>query len=365
VNYIPPEYVDEYNLFPEAKHYELSHHLAHVWSCITSSPFNTGLVVVMDGMGESYNAMQESMSALESHSKEYMHDLKLLQGIRTTPFVQVPSQMHGESKYREAESAYVFDGLSVSPVFKRWSRERSPSELFNHGFENMESMGAVYSRIATHTHGDWNVCGKIMGLASWSGMSTQDVNKWCFSPDATLVNPTSARSFDKMKRRFMEGNPFLESGPNAFKVNWGVLSDLPHPNQWSDDRFGFYADISHRVQLDLEDCAMQLLESLHVHSKTQNLCLTGGVALNSVLNGIVMRSGLFEKVYIPPCPGDDGIALGCAMYGLHKLSGERLPTSSVPPVFSPYTGRIFSDDDIIGALDDFGLYVTMHSCCPP
>ena len=43
----------------------------------------------------------------------------------------------------EAESAYVFSGSSLTPVFKRWSREVSPPELYNHGFENMESMGKM------------------------------------------------------------------------------------------------------------------------------------------------------------------------------------------------------------------------------
>jgi hypothetical protein len=43
----------------------------------------------------------------------------------------------------EAESAYVFSGSSLTPVFKRWSREVSPPELYNHGFENMESMGKI------------------------------------------------------------------------------------------------------------------------------------------------------------------------------------------------------------------------------
>ena len=45
---------------------------------------------------------------------------------------------------REAESAYVFTGTTLSPIFKRWSREVSPPELYNHGFENMESMGMFF-----------------------------------------------------------------------------------------------------------------------------------------------------------------------------------------------------------------------------
>lgn len=49
----------------------------------------------------------------------------------------------------------------LTPVYKRWTRERSPPELYNHGFENMESLGAVYSRVSSHIFGDWNACGEI------------------------------------------------------------------------------------------------------------------------------------------------------------------------------------------------------------
>lgn len=52
----------------------------------------------------------------------------------------------------------------LTPIFKRWTLERSPPELHNHGFENMESMGAVYSRVSSHIFGDWNACGeRVLG----------------------------------------------------------------------------------------------------------------------------------------------------------------------------------------------------------
>lgn len=71
-----------------------------------------------------------------------------------------------------ARSAALFLGtvnpdggpLVITPVYKRWTRERSPPELYNHGFENMESLGAVYSRVSSHIFGDWNACGERAGL---------------------------------------------------------------------------------------------------------------------------------------------------------------------------------------------------------
>lgn len=141
LNYVPEDYNNPLNLLPNAKHHELSHHLAHAWSVVGTAPFSNGLVVVMDGMGESYKAMMEDMTGAEADSGDYMHDLKLIKAFGSSAFVGQPTSLFPGSGYREAESAYVFDKDSIRPVFKRWSRERSPPELYNHGFENMESLG--------------------------------------------------------------------------------------------------------------------------------------------------------------------------------------------------------------------------------
>jgi len=62
MGHYPLSYEEDYNLFPQARiRQELSHHLAHVWSVITQAPFDEGVVVVMDGMGEQYQAMAKAV----------------------------------------------------------------------------------------------------------------------------------------------------------------------------------------------------------------------------------------------------------------------------------------------------------------
>ena len=172
LNYIPSEYDDEYNLFPDAEKMELSHHLAHAWSVVGTAPFDQGVALVMDGMGESRKAMIEDLLGLEEKSGDYMHDLKLLKslGMEETDLFNHLA-LSPASTYREAETAYLFDrnkGI-IKPVFKRWARERSPSELYNHGFENIDSIGKqnvvptfmlctftsscyIYAKIITNIH---------------------------------------------------------------------------------------------------------------------------------------------------------------------------------------------------------------------
>lgn len=325
-HYVPKSYLNLYNLIPHAKHIELSHHLAHVWSAIATAPFEEGLVLVMDGMGESYKAMIEDMVQVEeeedcSDSKgrkdDYYHDLKLLKEVGTNGFIGQPHSLSPGSSYREAESAYLFHRPSgqLKPVFKRWTRERSPSELYNHGFENMESIGAIYSRISSHIFGDWNACGKVMGLASWANRPIFQTKSWRFHSHRTDTNELS------LGKQFIHRIPLIQGNPvdGTLKIHWKTIESLESPNEFNDKTFAYHAALAYSIQKDLEEVCMNTVNSLHSHTgHPQNLILTGGVALNSVCNGMIQRSGLFDKVYVPPAPGDDGIALGCAMYGLYR-----------------------------------------------
>ncbi len=306
------------NLLPHAKTLELSHHLAHAWSVVGVCPFDKGLVVVMDGMGESYRAMVEDISGVEDHSGEYMHDLKLLKELGGEGFVGQPISLHPASGYREAETAYVFDRTAntLRPVFKRWGRERSPPELYNHGFENMESMGAVYSRISSQILGDWNACGKIMGLSPWSGKSLPEAKAWGGYPGSYTDLGVGVNFHHTVP--LMQGNPY----DGSLKINWEQLEGLPQANQWSDARFDEHANLAASCQRDLESSALSLVQSLKESTGEENLCIAGGVGLNSVLNGRLAQEGGFSEVYIPPSPGDEGVAVGCAVYGFHQVREE-------------------------------------------
>lgn len=348
----------------------LSHHLAHAWSVIAQAPFDRGLVVVMDGMGELHSAM--SLAAAEGEMA-YHHDLQLADVDKAAGgFVQVPRSMDAARQYREAESAYVFSGRDVRKVFKRWVPHRSPPELYNHGFENLESVGALYSRVSSHIFGDWNACGKVMGLGPWA-------SKW------SSKEQRGRKSFvlrGRVDGRLASPNPAPSNGGDAaLSLDWDCLEALPHPNGLKAlireageeafthgsvrsgtlsaelaERRGMYASLAERVQADLEEVALDFVTRLRERTGETNLCLVGGVAQNSVLNGRIAREAGFDQVFISPYPGDEGIALGCAEYALHKL----LPTVSdlpAPPLRSrpraAYQGGVYSDNEVNDAIEEF------------
>jgi carbamoyltransferase len=86
-------------------------------------------------------------------------------------------------------------------------------------------------------------------------------------------------------------------------------------------------DIAASIQVVLENVVLRLAQSVHRETKSPNLCLAGGVALNCVANGRLLREGPFAKLWIQPAAGDAGGALGAALCAWHEYGGrQRIPT---------------------------------------
>ncbi len=84
----------------------------------------------------------------------------------------------------------------------------------------------------------------------------------------------------------------------------------------------YYADVAASVQRLLEEILLRMVHHLHQQTRLKRLVMAGGVALNSVANGRIMRESSFEEVYIQPNAGDAGGALGAALYAWHVLLGR-------------------------------------------
>ena len=85
----------------------------------------------------------------------------------------------------------------------------------------------------------------------------------------------------------------------------------------------YYADVAASIQRFTEDALLRMVASLHRETGEENLCIAGGVALNSSANGRIVRESPFKSVFIQPAAGDSGGALGAALYCWHVLLGKR------------------------------------------
>lgn len=84
-----------------------------------------------------------------------------------------------------------------------------------------------------------------------------------------------------------------------------------------------YADIAASIQKFTEEQILKLANELYQKTKLENLCIAGGVGLNSVANGILLRRGPFKRIFVQPAAGDDGGSLGAALFVYHSILGKR------------------------------------------
>ena len=117
-----------------------------------------------------------------------------------------------------------------------------------------------------------------------------------------------------------------------------------------------HMDLARSVQEVLEDAVLALVCHLQKKTGEKNLCMAGGVALNCVANGRILREGPFENIWIQPAAGDAGSSLGVALAIANaKSGGKRLPTTnSMDAMRGTYLGPEYSDSEIQKTLELFG-----------
>ena len=108
-----------------------------------------------------------------------------------------------------------------------------------------------------------------------------------------------------------------------------------------------HMDIAASIQKVTEEVVLRLARSLIKETGEKNLCLAGGVALNCVANGKVLREGGLDHLWIQPASGDAGGALGAALAGYHlHLEQPRQMTNSIDSMKGSYLGPFFLDEEI-------------------
>ena len=114
-------------------------------------------------------------------------------------------------------------------------------------------------------------------------------------------------------------------------------------------------DLAASVQKVTEDVVVRLAKGIAEETGEKNLCLAGGVALNCVANGILLREGIFDNIWIQPAAGDAGGALGAALSAWHVHHTKDRPLSTNrDEMHGAYLGPEFSDEEIQKSLEDCG-----------
>jgi carbamoyltransferase len=121
-----------------------------------------------------------------------------------------------------------------------------------------------------------------------------------------------------------------------------------------------HMDLAASIQAVTEEVVLRLTRALAAETGSKNLCLAGGVALNCVANGKVLRDSCFRDIWIQPAAGDAGGALGAALAACHHHEGlERPPTNGRDAMRGAYLGPAFAQDDIERRLRAAGARFTV------
>lgn len=178
---------------------------------------------------------------------------------------------------------------------------------------------------------------KVMGLAPYGKPTYYDTLRKTIEimDDGSIRLDTNYFVFDDLRTMFTDrlvrllGPPRKKGGPMEQR----------------------HKDMAASLQVLTEEAVMKMLNHLHKETKLDNLCIAGGVALNSVANGKILKNTPFKNIFIQPAAGDGGTAMGAALYVYNTiLKKEReyvLESSSLGPEFSTDQMKRFLDENKI------------------
>lgn len=189
------------------------------------------------------------------------------------------------------------------------------------------SLGILYGVFTLYLGFDFGMDEyKVMGLAPYGNARryfNQIMEFVHLKPDGTYVIPLFANNKSREEA----------------ETHRGVLTTLEtqfgparHPDA---DLTQHHMDIAAGLQAVFQTCQLHLLKQLKQRSGQQRLCMAGGTALNCTVNGVIQRSRLFKDMFIQPAAGDDGTALGAALYIQHGLTPYQPPKKMAMPFWGP------------------------------
>ncbi|AZZ92930.1 transferase [Hahella sp. KA22] len=279
----------------------ISHHLAHAYSVVGTSPFDDMAVLVIDGCGSSWD------------------DCLDLDG------AHVPEAQPGADfnhLFFEKDSYYLYEKGKLRPVYKDFS----PFGYFLKGYSmcpptTKHSIGGLYSGVSQYVFQGMEDPGKLMGLAPYGRPGVYDFQAFECRDGRVFVNYDWMKHFNRPRVRY---------------------EDLA-------ENFDYYADIAYWMQREIERALLYLVNHRFEHQPHKNLGYAGGVALNAVANAKLLKQTGFEDFYFQPAAADNGLAIGCAYYGwLEVLGQERIKHDA-----SPYFGKSYEAEELYPAMQTY------------
>lgn len=187
---------------------------------------------------------------------------------------------------------------------------------------------------------------KLMGLAPYGNPTGERTAKYCKIITDNLVKIYDDGSIWLDQKYFNYSTGLRMTRDDKWEKLFGLKR-----REAEDDMLSEHCDMALAIQQVTEDIFLKMAKEAQRLSGCRNICLAGGVALNSVANGKLIDSGMFDQVYIQPAAGDAGGAVGAAMATYH-IHDEKERTAIQPDAMSnSLLGTEYSNAEIEVALD--------------
>ena len=211
------------------------------------------------------------------------------------------------------------------------------------------SLGLLYSAFTYYTgfkvnSGEY----KVMGLAPYGEPRFKDTildNLIDLKPDGTF----------RLDQQFFDYCTGLRMTNDKFDALFGG------PARTAEELLTQkHMDLAASIQAVTEEVMLRMTRALSKETGVENLCLAGGVALNCVANGKVLRDGSFKRLWVQPAAGDAGGALGAALCAYHLFKdAPRVASTGLDRMAGSYLGPAYSDDEIAEHLTAAGAEFTL------
>lgn len=256
-----------------------------------------------------------------------------------------------EHHQTHAASAFFVSPFDSAAILTWDGTGEDTSTLFSHGKGNKlkvlkriklpHSLGQFYSAVTNFigfdmfTGDEW----KVMGLAAYGKPKYYDF----FSEKILKRNGNGGFKFDikVLDHHLAKHYQFPEA----------ITRELGQGRKKGEELTEHHWDIASSAQKVLEDTAIHLVKQIKEMTDEENLCMAGGVAFNSVMNGRIFHETPFKNFFVHPAAGDAGCSLGAAYYVWHQILDK--PRKFV--MKHSYWGPKFNNEECKEALDSAGL----------
>lgn len=184
---------------------------------------------------------------------------------------------------------------------------------------------------------------KLMGLAPYGNPESEDINRYIQLIKAHLVDIKSDGSIwlNQQYFNYATGLKMIQED------KWTQLFGFPRRASES-ELMQHHCNLALAIQLVTEEIVIKMAEEAKRITGSKNLCMAGGVALNCVANGKLLKAGIFDSIFIQPAAGDAGGALGAAMAVAYMYFDDQRTVNSLhsDSMEGSYLGPDYSEKEI-------------------